>query len=336
MNKLIVCSGLIAVLYAMPAEATNYCCQSGYHPTRGVIVRHHVDVDNHNDINNSNKNANNNANHNANTNKNSNHNANDNSNKNSNTNKNSNHNANNNSNKNTNNNHADANSKSNAVSKNDIVNKVANNSKAEANNQNMVRTELTNSGNSSLNNHLDLADRQDQQQKQQQTQAQTQNQSVANSGNSSNQNQSSAEGNTTTVTVTGDTYEARRIPVATAYAPSLTAGEFTCLGSVSGGIQTGVVGLSGGKTTVDQNCVMIRQVYLLQQMGQYKAACERAKQDPSIRAAMEAAGSQCEDPNKAEPVAQVDTTNLATKQEIKDVNQKLDNYIRVDRQEVLK
>lgn len=314
MNKVIVGMSLVAsfvaasTAYATNSGGSNWC-EAKYCGT--PIVRVDSRNDNHND--NKNVNANKNDNKNVNANKNSN--------------KNSNKNANANLNKNT------ANANSNALSKN----------------TNLIKNDVNNASNSSADNHLDLNNHVDvsnannhldvsnaQKQGQHQDQAQTQTQSVANSGNSSNQNQSSAQGNSTNVNIEGDTYQTRRIPVATAYAPALTAGEFTCLGSFSGGIQTGVLGLSGGKTTVDQNCVMIRQVYMLQQMGQHKAACERARQDANIRAAMEAAGSQCEDPYAAEPVAEVDTSNLATKQEVKDVNQKLDNYIRVDRQEVLK
>ena len=70
--------------------------------------------------------------------------------------------------------------------------------------------------------------------------------------------------------------------------------------------------------------------------GKKKAACKLLMQDKDMRAAMEDANEDWNDLVAVEPQAQVDTSNLATKQEVKDVNQKLDNYIRVDRQEVLK
>ena len=213
------------------------------------------------------------------------------------------------------------------------VNKNTANSNAVSKNTNVIKNDVNNASHSSADNHLDVANSQKQGQHQAQDQAQTQ--SVANSGNSSNQNHVASQGNTTDVNIGGDTYEARRIPVATAIAPNLTAGQITCLGSVSGGIQTGVVGLSGGKTTVDKNCVMITQVNTLYQMGKVKAACERMRQDPDIRAAMEAAGETCEPPVVEPPVAVV-TTEVASKQEVQDLNQKLENYIRVDRQNVLK
>jgi len=100
-----------------------------------------------------------------------------------------------------------------------------------------------------------------------------------------------------------ENYEAQRIPVTTAYAASLTSGQDTCLGSASGGVQTQIVGISLGKTTVDKNCVMIKQVQLLNQMGMPSAACHRAragKEGEEIDAAMRLAGVDC---NSLQPVA---------------------------------
>jgi hypothetical protein len=327
MSKNVIFIGISALFVASNAYATNY---SGYPvgcmtSVCGTIIR--SDVNNHNEIDNKNVNANANKNVNANANANENKNVNANANKNVNANVNKNVNANANKNVNANNNKNTANS--NALSKNN----------------NVIKNDVNNASHSSADNHLDVSNdqNQDQNQKQHQAQDQTQTQSVANSGNSSlsnsgnstNANNSSAQGNNTNVTIEGDTYQQRRIPVATAIAPNLTAGQITCLGSVTGGIQTGVVGLSGGKTIVDKNCVMITQVNTLYQMGYTKAACERMRQDPDIKAAMEAAGETCEPPVVEQPAA-VDTSQFATKQEVQDTNQKLDNYIRVDRQNELK
>jgi hypothetical protein len=76
----------------------------------------------------------------------------------------------------------------------------------------------------------------------------------------------------------------------------LTSGQDTCLGSASGGVQTQVVGVSIGKTVVDKNCVLIKQVQLLTQMNLPAAACFRARsgaEGADIDKAMAAAGVDC-------------------------------------------
>lgn len=135
---------------------------------------------------------------------------------------------------------------------------------------------------------------------------------------------SSSNGNTTATSVSINetvNYEARRIPVTSAYAASLTSGYDTCLGSASGGLQTGVVGFSAGKTTIDKNCVMIKQVQLLTQMGFVSAACFRArsgKEGAEIDAAMAKAGIDCANlPQPPVPVAPaIDTSNFVTREEL--------------------
>lgn len=85
--------------------------------------------------------------------------------------------------------------------------------------------------------------------KQQQAQTQQQSQAIKNSGNSSltdvgnasatadNSGNNVGAGNITNVDVEGSStvYRAARIPVSSAYAPALTSGFDTCLGSLSGG-----------------------------------------------------------------------------------------------------
>lgn len=97
-------------------------------------------------------------------------------------------------------------------------------------------------------------------------------------------------GNSTNIT---QNYRDYRPAVNSAYSGSLTSGLDTCLGSASAGVQTQIVGLSGGKTIVDKNCVMIKQVQLLVQLGYPTAACFRARQDSEIDEAMKAAGIEC-------------------------------------------
>ena len=128
-------------------------------------------------------------------------------------------------------------------------------------------------------------------------------------GNNTNVRQGQSQGQrqsqTQTVTASGnqtntslqfnETYR-ERLVVASVVAPNLTSGMDTCLGSTSAGLQTQIVGLSGGKTTVDENCVMIKQVHLLIEMGHNTAACYRARQNRDIDLAMTAAGVECREP----------------------------------------
>lgn len=219
---------------------------------------------------------------------------------------------------------AGATSTSSAQSSNNNTNDIANaNVNTNDNNNSNYNASSTTNNNLNLNENrvgvsavVENALGQGQDQSQDQHQSQSQNQSQ-NSTSSSN-------GNATATSVAINetvNYEARRIPVTSAYAASLTSGYDTCLGSASGGIQTGVVGLSAGKTTIDKNCVMIKQVQLLTQMGFVSAACFRArsgKEGSEIDAAMEKAGIDCANlPLPPVPVAPViDTSNFVTREEL--------------------
>jgi hypothetical protein len=112
-----------------------------------------------------------------------------------------------------------------------------------------------------------------------------------------------------------------KAPVSTAYAASLTSGLDTCLGSVAGGVQTQILGLSGGGTKVDKNCVLIKQVQLLQQLGFNEAACFRARAGEEGRAiddALKSAGVDC----KAKPVVPVTPADPVTHEELNKVIKK--------------
>ena len=55
--------------------------------------------------------------------------------------------------------------------------------------------------------------------------------------------------------------------------PNLTtSGADTCFGSSSGGISAAGIGISGGKTVVDKNCVMLKNAKLLSSLGLKDAA----------------------------------------------------------------
>jgi len=99
--------------------------------------------------------------------------------------------------------------------------------------------------------------------KQAQGQIQGQQQGQAQSSKNRNDNRSSAynDGNNSSqnVTVQGDTYEAARIPVATAYAPNI-APTAVCMGSTSAGGQGMTFGVSIGTSWTDSNCMLLEQV----------------------------------------------------------------------------
>lgn len=74
---------------------------------------------------------------------------------------------------------------------------------------------------------------------------------------------------------------------------SLTSGGYdVCLGSASGGGSITGFGLSFGTTKTDDNCVTVKQVTLLNNMGLKDAAIARMLQDPKLRDALLTANPQ--------------------------------------------
>ena len=114
--------------------------------------------------------------------------------------------------------------------------------------------------------------------------------STSNSNNANNSSQ-----NVANVSVTGATnnYHQRRIPVASAYSAPLTSGIDTCLGSATGAVQTGLFGLSLGKTNHDKTCERIKLARELNGIGFLVEGCEVLRQDPRIAAAFAATGRTC-------------------------------------------
>jgi len=62
---------------------------------------------------------------------------------------------------------------------------------------------------------------------------------------------------------------------------------------VSGSISSGVIGFSGGKHVVDENCERIKLAKVLQDFGMKVASVAVLCQDKRVFAAMEAAGTPC-------------------------------------------
>lgn len=114
-------------------------------------------------------------------------------------------------------------------------------------------------------------------------------------GYASNANSNENHGNNSnqSVTVNGDSYDAPRIPVATAYAAPLAASNGTCMGSSSAGFQGMAVGISLGTTWNDESCDMRYDAEALRLAGMPLAAVARLCQKKEIADAMKAAGTPC-------------------------------------------
>ena len=88
-------------------------------------------------------------------------------------------------------------------------------------------------------------------------------------------------------------YEAQNPPVASAFAPALSAGFDTCMGSTSGAVSSAVIGVALGSTYVDAHCQMLKSSRELWNMGQRAAALARMCMDALNRESMELTGYVC-------------------------------------------
>lgn len=88
-------------------------------------------------------------------------------------------------------------------------------------------------------------------------------------------------------------YQASRSPVSTAYAPGLTSGIDTCLGSVSAGAQTQVMGFTFGGTKVDKNCITIKRTHLIAEFSAPAGCAYMLKNVPGAAEAFKDAGVTC-------------------------------------------
>ena len=158
---------------------------------------------------------------------------------------------------------------------------------------------------------------------QKQSQTQTQSNSLTNSGNATtgaSTSSASADGagansNNTTIETN---YKAAKIPVATAYSAGLTSGFDTCLGSASGGVQTGIVGLTFGSTKVDKNCVTIKRTHLVAEFS-IPAGCDyMLKHVPDAADSFKAVGAKC----IPDPVVTV-APDAVTHQELREVENRI-------------
>jgi hypothetical protein len=131
-------------------------------------------------------------------------------------------------------------------------------------------------------------------------------------------------GNTTEVKVEGS--RAPKIPVASAWAPALTSGYDTCLGSISGGGQTAPVGISFGITKKDETCIFIKKAHLLREFSDRVACVYMREHDADVDRAFTAAGVDCPPEQTFESV-RVEEREYVTKEEFNETMNQHDRAV---------
>lgn len=91
----------------------------------------------------------------------------------------------------------------------------------------------------------------------------------------------------------GDSAARIVVPVATAYAASLSASQETCMGSRSFGVQAIGFGFSFATTWPDRQCRRVRNARALDALGYRSAALALLCQDEDVFEAMQRAGTPC-------------------------------------------
>ena len=106
--------------------------------------------------------------------------------------------------------------------------------------------------------------------------------------------QSGSSSNTTTNSTTNNNNEAKRNPVATSSAPSMSVyGQDSCVIPLAAGVT--LIGFSGsfGSYMVDEECTLRKQAKLLNALGMKVAAISLMCQDKNVFEAMMDAGTPC-------------------------------------------
>ena len=106
------------------------------------------------------------------------------------------------------------------------------------------------------------------------------------------------DGATNTTTTNNDTTNTTTsnstVPPPSANSPSYSSmSQDVCSMGVSGSVSTGLVGISGGKHFVDENCERIKLAKVLQDFGMKVASVAILCQDHSVHKAMQSAGTPC-------------------------------------------
>ena len=106
------------------------------------------------------------------------------------------------------------------------------------------------------------------------------------------------DGATNTTTTNNDTTNTTTsnstVPPPSANSPSYSSmSQDVCSMGVSGSVTTGLVGISGGKHFVDENCERIKLAKVLQDFGMKVASVAILCQDHRVHKAMQSAGTPC-------------------------------------------
>ena len=106
------------------------------------------------------------------------------------------------------------------------------------------------------------------------------------------------DGSTNTTTTNNDTTNTTTsnstVPPPSANSPSYSSmSQDVCSMGVSGSVSTGLVGISGGKHFVDENCERIKLAKVLQDFGMKVASVAILCQDRRVHEAMQSAGTPC-------------------------------------------
>ena len=106
------------------------------------------------------------------------------------------------------------------------------------------------------------------------------------------------DGSTNTTTTNNDTTSTTNnnstVPPPSANSPSYSSmSQDVCSMGVSGSVSTGLVGISGGKHFVDENCERIKLAKVLQDFGMKVASVAILCQDRRVHEAMQSAGTPC-------------------------------------------
>ena len=107
-----------------------------------------------------------------------------------------------------------------------------------------------------------------------------------------------ADGSTNTTTTNNDststTNNKSTVPPPSANSPSYSSmSQDVCSMGVSGSVTTGIVGISGGKHFIDENCERIKLAKVLQDFGMKVASVAILCQDHRVHKAMQSAGTPC-------------------------------------------
>lgn len=126
-------------------------------------------------------------------------------------------------------------------------------------------------------------------------------------GNAQGGQGGSASSGGNSISVQGDNYDTPKIPVSTAYAPNI-APTAMCMGAFSASVQAHFIGIAGGSSFTDDNCVKLEQVRTIGAvLGDKELAAEIMCDFPAVKAARERLGRPC----AGTPVAAASTPTVA-------------------------